>query len=256
MDENGPRIVALTIGNTRSRFGLFTGPTLEHQQSMTNDDVGALAQAVGELRRLEVPVVIGSVNDPVADAVSGRLGELSDAPVYRIRRDIPIEINHALDDASTVGTDRLLCAVGAFSRCGQACIVIDAGTGVTVDFIDGEGTFQGGAIAPGIRMMLRALHEHTAALPEVTIESVPTEPFGKDTPGAMRLGVCEAVRGMVHVLITRYAEAYGGYPQVVATGGDAPLLFEHDELVEHVVPDLQLLGVQAVCAKALADDDD
>jgi type III pantothenate kinase len=60
------------------------------------------------------------------------------------------------------------------------------------------------------------------------------------------LGALGSVRGLVHFMIERYAEFYEGYPQIVATGGDAPLLFEKDELVEHIVPDLQLVGILEV----------
>ena len=161
-----------------------------------------------------------------------------------------------ITDDSTVGQDRLLCAVGASVRAEQACVVVDAGTAITVDFVDGEGTFQGGIIAPGVQMMLDALHERTAALPKVPF-ALPDRalgPFGKDTTHAMRLGVLNAARGLARHTIEQYAEAFGGYPQIVATGGDAPALFEHDDLVEHIVPDLQLIGIAEACARVLDAD--
>jgi pantothenate kinase type III len=72
----------------------------------------------------------------------------------------------------------------------------------------------------------------------------------------MRVGVRAAVRGLAHELIDRYAEFYSAYPQVIATGGDARALFENDDLVEHIVPDLVLLGIQAACEMHLGDHDD
>jgi hypothetical protein len=63
----------------------------------------------------------------------------------------------------------------------------------------------------------------------------------------MLLGVQSAAVGMARVLIDRYAEFYGAYPQIIATGGDARALFEGDELVEHIVPELTLLGIEAAC---------
>jgi hypothetical protein len=63
----------------------------------------------------------------------------------------------------------------------------------------------------------------------------------------MLLGVQSAVRGMTRLLIDRYAEFYTAYPQVIATGGDARALFENDDLVEHIVPELTLLGIEAAC---------
>src|SRR5262249_43314398 len=153
-----------------------------------------------------VRVVVASVNDAVADRIEARLraggGEGRGAgTVIRIGRDLPIPMEHSLEHPVTVGQDRLLDALGAFSRSEQACIVVDAGTAVTVDFVDGTGVFHGGAIAPGLKMMLGALHEHTAALPAVDffphLLPIPGQqpPFGRTTAQAMAVGAVAAVRG-------------------------------------------------------------
>jgi type III pantothenate kinase len=131
-------------------------------------------------------------------------------------------------------------------------VVVDAGSAITVDFVDGEGTFQGGAIAPGARMMLRALHQQTAALPAVEFAAPEGagdssgddfQPFGRNTPQAMLNGVFFGARGLVRQLAERYAEKYEAYPTIIATGGDAKVLFEGDDLVERIVPELTLRGV-------------
>jgi type III pantothenate kinase len=266
-------LVLVSVGNTRTRFApvLGEGPQarLEPSQVLVNDDPAAIAAAIAaEIEKLETAdhepaAVIASVNHPAAEQVEAALRDAG-VKVLRFGRDLEIPALHTLDDASTVGQDRLLDALGAYARSTQACIVIDAGTAVTVDFVDGQGVFHGGAIAPGVHMMLRALHEQTAALPLVTltremlppapaidiededsniVTAPPAPPFGKDTAHAIAYGVASAVRGLVHELIDRYAEFYKAYPRVVATGGDAPLLFESDPLIEAIVPDLTLIGM-------------
>ena len=72
-----------------------------------------------------------------------------------------------LDPETITGVDRLLNAAAAYATLKQACVVVDAGTAVTVDFVDGHGTFHGGAIAPGARLQIDALHRGTDALPDV-----------------------------------------------------------------------------------------
>jgi type III pantothenate kinase len=246
-------LIAVSVGNTRTRIGLFQSQQLEHSDALPNAELEAVVNAVLALPvgNRGVPVAVASVNSSVADRLVAALGGPTrerGGDLYRFGDDLSIPIANTLDDDSTVGQDRLLNAIGAFSRARQACIVVDAGTAMTVDFVDGEGTFHGGAIAPGVDMMLRALHEHTAALPAVGFEPVPADqPFGKDTRRAMLLGVQSAARGMVRVLVERYAEFYGAFPQIIATGGNARTLFENDELVEHVVPELTLLGIEAAC---------
>ncbi len=121
-------------------------------------------------------------------------------------------------------------------------VVVDAGTAITVDVCNDAGEFLGGAIAPGAGMQLDALHEHTAKLPRVTLE-VPVDPQGASTEEAIRHGVYHGVRGMVKELVENYATSLGYWPDVIATGGDAPKLFEGWELIHAVAPDLTLYGI-------------
>lgn len=252
-----PDLLAVAVGNTRTRVGLFRAGQLDRPLSVRHDQgeelAGHLAQLGLESGRFHV--AIASVREDAAGLVLGLLerGGLRASLVSRLGKDLPIPVRVALRDASTVGQDRLLNALGAYRTAEQACVVIDAGTAVTVDFIDGQGVFQGGVIAPGLSMMLAAMHEHTSALPKIEFEPAPVEdgPLGKDTPSAMRLGVVGAVLGLVRYQLERYADLYGAYPQVIATGGDAARLFEHDEVVEHVVPDLQLMGIHAAVESAI-----
>lgn len=264
MSTTHTSLVLVSVGNTRTRFACVlaeqgSGGRLEPSQVLVNDDAGAIAAAIAEAAEKqegEPTAIIASVNHPAAEQIENALHR-ADVKVVRFGRDIEIPILHTLDDAGakSVGQDRLLDALGAYARSEQACVVIDAGTAVTVDFVDGQGTFHGGAIAPGVQMMVRALHEQTAALPlvKITREMLPPQtdsesddaipPFGKDTAHAIALGVASSVRGLTHHLIDRYAAFYKAYPRVVATGGDAPLLFEGDPLVETIVPDLTLIGM-------------
>lgn len=253
-------ILAVSVGNTRTRVGVFHDKELDHSSATANTDLEAVAAAVLEapVSNPGAPLVLASVNDPIAEPLLAILRPqilARGGDIYRFGKDLTIPMQNSLVDDSTVGQDRLLNAVGAFARAQQACIIVDAGTAVTVDFVDGQGVFQGGAIAPGLNMMLKALHEHTAALPSLKFELIPDDaPFGKDTRGAMLLGVQSAVRGLVRVVAERYAEFYGAYPQIIATGGDARTLFENDDLIETIVPDLTLVGIQAACRIQLGLD--
>ena len=116
------------------------------------------------------------------------------------------------------------------------------GTAVTVDFVDGEGVFQGGAILPGTRAMLDSLTNSADLLPSIDYLRPEGEPFGRNTTDAMLRGVHTAIHGGVWKLVENYALFYGGFPLVIATGGDAESIFADDELVSRIVPDLALRG--------------
>jgi type III pantothenate kinase len=82
---------------------------------------------------------------------------------------------------SEVGADRLVNAVGAHgSYPGMPKIVIDSGTATTFDIVGADGSFEGGIIAPGINLSMKALHEAAAKLPRVAIQK-PDRVIGKDT---------------------------------------------------------------------------
>jgi type III pantothenate kinase len=250
--------IALAVGNTRARAGLVRNTTVHDPAPIDLADPHAAANALADLadKSAARDVLLASVNPPAADALADLLESAHNLEVHRFGKHLPIPLALALDDTSTVGQDRLLCALAAYSRAKQACIVIDAGTAITVDFVDGQGVFQGGVIAPGLRMMLDSLHQHTAALPSVDLAK-PDDArgvFGKDTRHAMLLGVRNAAIGLARYTAERYAEAYEAYPQIIATGGDAPLLFDNDQVVEHIVPDLQLQGIAEAAALLLKAD--
>ncbi len=256
-------LLAVTVGNTRTRLGLFRpaatqGGELIEAASHTNADLAAIAKHARELLASDhgASIVLSSVSNKTADELEKLLRAETGEETYRFGRDLLIPVRTTLDDEKTVGQDRLLCALAAYSKAKQACVIVDAGTAITVDFIDGEGVFQGGVIAPGLHMMLASLHEHTAALPQMVFTKPDAQRgvFGKDTRHAMLLGVQTAAQGLVRLVVERYAEAYDAYPQIIATGGDAPTLFENDEVVEHVVPDLQLMGIYEACRRNLSPD--
>lgn len=249
----------MSVGNTRTTFGVYRAADGERSSfgAVANTAFEELARTlVDRMKEIEGEggvVVVASTNEPVAERVERALhgaGTVGSSRVARVGRDIVAPLKHTLDDEGekTVGQDRLLNALAGFELAKQACVVISVGTAVTVDFVDGEGVFHGGAIAPGVRMMLRAMHEQTSALPVVEwsggdVEEDPEAPYGRNTASAMRMGAVHAAKGAVRSLTERYAEAYGAYPRVIATGGDAEALFREDDLVEAIVPDLTLRGI-------------
>jgi len=268
MSSSGVNIIALNIGNTRTQVGRFDAGKLESSERWDNGDLPRLIERVVELWKQshdqgtskssgeDRSIVVASVNDHVAERIRSGIEDQLSIEAYTVGDDMPIPIGRQLDPETITGVDRLLNAAAAYDVLGQACVIVDAGTAVTVDFVDGKGTFHGGAIAPGARLQLRALHEYTSALPEIDFRRPEGDAFGRNTAEAMLQGVTQGIRGMVWRLVEQYAEQFGAYPMVVATGGDAEALFGEDELVDRHVPDLTLLGIAACVKHALRDDVD
>ena len=254
MDEM--QLVVIDIGNTRTCVGVARQRAIHEAKTATNGDLAHVTQLVLTAQASisgdqTAPIVIASVNDVFADQLESALADQLGSRPYRVGRDLPIPVSCDLSPEALTGQDRLLNATAAWAVLQQACIVVDAGTAVTVDFIDGTGVFHGGAIAPGASMQLQSLHEHTEALPELTFDRPDDDPFGRDTAQAMLQGVYHGVQGLVRRLAEKYASYYEAYPTIIATGGDAEAIFGADELVDRIVPDLTLLGIAVAAQEAL-----
>lgn len=244
MDIN---LMVLNVGNSRLAVGVFVKGSLEYVKRLSHDQRGewdgVLRDAWGRIKDADQPSVAGaSVNPPLLEAVEHAVKQATGETVEWVGREIDLSRKIHTHAPGETGIDRVLNVIAAYEQMGKACAVVDAGTAITVDCCDDQGNFIGGAIAPGIKMQLDALHERTAKLPRVVF-SVPSEVFGKSTEQAMLNGVFYGVRGMVKELIENYATELGNWPDLIATGGDAETLFNGWELVHAIAPDLTLYGI-------------
>ncbi len=260
-DTHQSPVLAIQVGNTRIKFAVFRNGEPDEVSFVAKEDLASAIELAVKLyetigAEADSAVLIASVNAPVATALVSALRDQLGCDIYLVPEDMPVPIGVCVAPGTKPGVDRLLNAAAAWDRLKQACIVIDAGTCITVDFVDGEGVFHGGAIAPGVTMQLKAMKEFTAALPSVAFEVPTGNAWGSDTKEAMIRGVYHGARGLVWRLIEKYAEQYGGFPPTVATGGDAAMLFGDDELINQVVPDLVLRGMAVAARHALESSSD
>ena len=123
----------------------------------------------------------------------------------------------------TLGVDRiaLVCAsVQQFPD--KNCLIIDAGTCITYDFINKNNEYLGGAISPGIRLRYHALHNLTANLPLLEAE-LPDSIIGNSTSNAIHSGVVIGILKEIDGAIAEYQDRYSDLT-VILTGGDANFL--------------------------------
>ena len=251
-------LIAISVGNSRVHVGHFIGDEIRENVDLVHDEMSQMMEVVSRMWKASEnaerrAVVIASVNDEVAtkmaSMIEGQLGE----EIYKAGDDLPIPLKVSLDPEAIPGTDRLLCAAAAWDVLKQACIVVNAGTAITIDFIDGKGVFHGGAIAPGVQMQLDSMTNGTEALPSIDFKRPEGEPFGRNTASAMLRGVYHGARGLTWRVVEEYARAYDAFPLVIATGGDAQTLFGDDELINRISDDLELRGIALTARNALIE---
>jgi type III pantothenate kinase len=123
---------------------------------------------------------------------------------------------HELQEAGTVGPDRICNMAAAVSAGLDRALVVDAGTATTFDLLL-DGVFKGGLIAPGMAFAAQQLARHGALLEEVSFE-VREAVVGRNTQEAMKGGAWLTGCGGVQWTIARLMESYGSVP-VILTGG-------------------------------------
>jgi type III pantothenate kinase len=219
-------LLVVDIGNSRLKWGRCQGEQVVEAASLPLQDPEAWARQLQSWQR-HAPFrwVVSGVQPAVISRLLAWLDAQGSAAVLVDSfRQVPVRI--AVDLPERVGLDRLLNAVAAQERKPAGCpaVLVDAGSAVTVDWLDAEGVFAGGAIFPGLRLMAEALHRYTALLPLVEVDA-PLPPMpGRSTVPAITAGIHGAVVGGIDYLVHRLAQGSTREPIVYLTGGDAALL--------------------------------
>lgn len=202
--------LAIDIGNTRLKLGLFEGADL-------------LQTAV--LNHADEPNVnwLNSAEKVIVSTVSGFTPawlkpEMFEKVIFlNHETPVPVKINYKTPD--TLGMDRLAAVCGAYNLYPNKNVLItDAGSCITYDFLSAEGLYSGGMISPGIQMRLKAMYHFTGGLPMLDFEDVDS-PFGTDTRTSMLLGVKHGIMGEFHYIRRILEEQYKDITCVL-TGGD------------------------------------
>lgn len=255
-----PSAVLIDVGNTRVGMASWYGSRVYPGRRLTWPQIEA------EPAWLSTPwndlpagthryAVVSSVSPPTLAELERMLRtHCDDTEAIVVGRDIPLPMKVAVAEPDHVGSDRVCAAAAAYGIIQGACVVASFGTALTVDLVSDDGVFMGGAILPGMKLAAEALHEHTALLPLVEIET-PQETWGTRTDSAIRVGVFCSMVGTLRELAERYATHVGKWPPLVVTGGDAQRIADEADFIDRVVPDLCLQGVALALEQALAADD-
>lgn len=249
--------MAVNVGNTQTKLGVFDGDELLARWRMTTeshrtaDELGASITSFMELRDVrlsEVDAMIIASDVPDLSRSYRELGkEMLSIPFYSVTSELKTGLANRYDDPNAVGSDRIVNAVAAKELYGSPAIIVDFGTATTVCAVDGDGAYRGGAIMPGIYVSLDALIAHAAKLSGVDLEEQETSAIATNTPDSIRSGFVYGYAGAIDSLIRRFreelAEKSSSNPRVIATGGPASAIVRHCQEIEKLDADLTLKGL-------------
>lgn len=231
--------LAIDIGNTRTKVAFFEVNKLMHEQIIDNEN-----QWHALIKNFKPQYAVMSAVGAGADAVSAILSALK-VSLLQINYQTPFPFTINYNTPQTLGMDRVAAIAAAqFLYPNKNCLVIDAGTCITYDFISANSSYQGGAIAPGMHMRLQAMHEFTQKLPLPNL-NWPEDFEGKSTEQSLLSGVCIGVADEINGRIARYTERYGQL-QVIICGGNSHLLAKHIKNNIFAAPSLVLMGLNQI----------
>lgn len=156
-------------------------------------------------------------------------------------REIAVPMPVRYDTPATLGGDRVLGAYAAHLRFGRA-VVVDCGSATTVNLVEADGAFCGGAIGPGLEAIAAGMALRTPHLPAVDPAAALAMP-PRSSAAAVDAGALLTFCGGIERMVADMLAVAAGPAAVVLTGGHAEHYLRHGRLRPVVVPDLVHQGL-------------
>lgn len=253
-------LLVIDVGNTNTVVGLYDGTNLvqhwrlETNRGKTEDEYGILLRQLLDVAGLKPDVVnaaiMSSVVPPLGETFVAVMKRYFDVRLTSVgpgtRTGMPIRYENPRE----VGADRIVNAVAAFDRCHTAAVVVDFGTATTFDAIGGDGSYLGGAIAPGVKISTEALFLAASKLPRVEL-TPPRSVIGRNTTESMQAGFIFGYVGLVDGIVERMKSELSKESniRVIATGGLATLIAKESRTIDDVEPLLTLEGLRILYSR-------
>lgn len=143
-----------------------------------------------------------------------------------------------------MGVDRWLAVCAAWRCVGGPCVVADAGSALTIDFINNNARHLGGYIVPGLAMQQASLLSATENVRYKRDSSIDSVAPGASTGQAVTQGVVRMLVALVEGAVSDLAGESGVEVTLVLTGGDAPVLGQFLSVPYILQPDLVIQGIE------------
>jgi type III pantothenate kinase len=236
-------ILAIDAGNTRIKWGLWEDRGFIAQGAILTAHAAQLADALHTLARPQRSIACSVANLQVRTQIEQTLVPWGGGPQWVVSRREQCGVVSRYAVPEQLGADRWAALIGAHVRHAGACVVVNAGTAVTIDALTADGEFLGGLILPGPELMAEALAAGTAGLPRLPgrFESFPT-----GTANAIFSGAVQAVCGAIERVERSMLAAGHAEAQIVVSGGSGELVAARLGRPVASAPDLVLEGLIAI----------
>lgn len=232
--------LVIDLGNTRVKAALFNRHELTEAKAYNSlGDLVSDKAFYSKGKRC----IISSVTNTNTQ-ITAVLGEIKDIRFFTSETKIPLK--NLYKSTSTLGSDRLAAAVGAYSLYPvKNNLVVDAGTCLKFNFTSENGEYFGGAISPGLQMRFKALQHFTDKLPLILFNENFDKLIGQTTEESILSGVINGILQETEGVINEYKKLYPDLT-IVVTGGDTDFFAKHLKNRIFAHPHLVLAGLNEI----------
>jgi len=235
------------IGNSYTKLAVFDNEILKDKRIFKNNNFEIISEEIIKLKQVYPRLtnfILSSVKNEDKQ-LKGLIKNLFQNYIF-FNEKTPLPIKNYYQTPKTLGKDRLAGIVAAGNIFPNAnVLVFDAGTALTVDFMNDKSEYFGGSIAPGLSMRFKALNKFTDKLPQVSVNDEFDSEFGTTTENAIQSGVQNGILYEVNGHIQKYSEKNPNL-KVTFTGGDT--FFFERRLKKQIFaePNLILIGLNII----------
>ncbi len=240
-------ILAIDAGNTRVKWGLADESGWLRRAWLATADAATIGSAFSGLPAPQRIVVSNVAGDGVRDAIAQAVASYGVEPLWITGRARQCGVRSSYADPAQLGCDRWAALIAAWNLFKRACVVVNAGTTMTVDALSGEGVFLGGFIVPGADLMRAALDRGTAQL---KLRDGAFAYYPDNTADAIMSGALNALAGAVERMAAYMEQTGQGAPLIVLSGGAAETLNPHLHAKAELVDNLVLEGLLHIARDA------
>lgn len=236
-------LLAVDSGNTNVKWGLHDGSGWSKRGVAAQGNKLLLEREWQNLREPERVIVSNVANIQAKSDLLELLSRWKAEPQWVSAAAYQCGVRNYYQDPAQLGSDRWAALLAAWQLQRQGCLVVDAGTAITVDALSDTGEFLGGIIVPGIELMQKALMGNTAFLKTQVGKFCD---YPDSTGDAIYSGALHAIAGAVERMAAVLTVTLGRVPDCILSGGGAQQMHAQLHMEATVVDNLVLEGLVVI----------
>jgi type III pantothenate kinase len=228
-------LLTIDVGNTRTKWAVFNAAGEIQQQAACLNPL----LATTDLSATTLGYTRVAISNVAGNSLACLLAEKlrpNALPIHWLKSSAQAaEVINSYVDSASLGSDRWAALIAAWHMKRRPCVVVNAGTAVTIDALSlssvlNTGVFLGGLILPGLDLMQQSLGLAAAQLPQYNAQIAGSKPvgiFASSTVDAIYAGGMFALVGAITQMTYALQQHSQQTPAIIISGGNAALIYQH-----------------------------